>query len=146
MRLYHELAKYNIVYIDATGKIFSDKGLSDLGRLLYYAMVKRHPYPKYLPIPIVEYITSCHTTDSIRVMLRTLQEQEKHVFPNVSSYSTPALVMTDFCQAIINACIKEFTNGNLLEYLTQGFNITNGIANKDEKPIKFALRYGFLVD
>jgi hypothetical protein len=132
VRVYHELAKYDIVYIDATGKLFSAEGLRDRGRLLYYAMVVRHPYAKYPPIPIVEYITSCHTTDSIRVMLRTLKEKEKEVYPNVSCYPTPAVVMTDFSMAIINACIREFANENVEDYLTRGFNIINGHASRED--------------
>ena len=132
VRVYHQLAKYDTIYIDATGKLFSNEGLRDLGRLLYYAMVMRHPYPKYPPIPIVEYITSCHTADSISLMLRTLKEKEKEVFPNLSSYATPALVMTDCSMAIINACIRELTNETFEEYLTRGFNIINGSASKEE--------------
>jgi hypothetical protein len=132
VRVYHELAKYDIVYIDATGKLFSAEGLRDRGRLLYYAMVVRHPYAKYPPIPIVEYITSCHTTDSIRVMLRTLKEKEKEVYPNVSCYPTPAVVMTDFSMAIINACIRECANENVEDYLTRGFNIINGHASRED--------------
>ena len=132
VRLYHEIAKYDTVYIDATGKLFSDEGLRNRGRLLYYAMVIRHPYAKYPPIPIVEYITSCHTTDSIRVMFRTLKEKHKEVFPNLPSYPTPALVMTDFSMAIINACIREFTNENVEDYLTRGFKIVNGDASRED--------------
>ena len=76
-------------------------------------MVMPHLYPKYTPIPIVEYITSHHTTDLISLMLRTLKEKEKEVFPNLSSYATLALVVTDFSMAIIIACIREFTNETL---------------------------------
>ncbi|CAB3979111.1 kDa in NOF-FB transposable element [Paramuricea clavata] len=132
VRLYHELANYDTVYIDATGKLFSDEGLHERGRLLYYAMVMRHPYPKFPPIPIVEYITSVHTIDSIRLMLRTLKEKEKEVFPNLSLYTTPALVMADFNMAIINACVREFTGETVQEYLTRGYDIINGDARKED--------------
>ena len=132
VRLYHKLASYNTVYIDATGKLFSDEGLHERGRLLYYAMVMRHPYPKFPPIPIVEYITSIHTTDSIRLMLRILKEEEKEVFPNLSSHTTPVLVMADFSMAIINTCVREFTGETVQGYLTHGYDIINGDARKED--------------
>ena len=51
---------------------------------------------------------------------------------NVSCYPTPAVVMTDFSMAIIKACIREFTNENVEDYLTRGFNIINGDASRED--------------
>ena len=111
-------------------KLFKLPTILGMVYCIHYAMVVRHPYAKYPPVPIVEYIMSCHTTDSIRVMLRTLKEKE--VYPNVSCYPTPAVVMIDFSMAIIKACIREFTNENVEDYLTRGFNIINGDASRED--------------
>jgi hypothetical protein len=68
VRLYHELSARDILYIDATGNLFSRE--KPYNRLLYYAVVLRNPYTKNTPIPIVEYISSRHTADSIGLMIR----------------------------------------------------------------------------
>ena len=68
VRLYHELSARDILYIDATGNLFARE--KPYNRLLYYAVVLRNPYTKNTPIPIVEYISSRHTADSIGLMIR----------------------------------------------------------------------------
>ncbi len=54
------------------------------------------------------------------------------MFPNLSLYTTPALVMADFSMAIINACVREFTGETVQEYLTRGYDIINGDAHKED--------------
>ena len=75
VRLYHELSAKDIIYIDATGNFFATE--KSYMCLLYYAMVLQNPYPKNTPIPIVEYISSRHTADSIGLMIGKLKEKEK---------------------------------------------------------------------
>ena len=72
LRLYHELSRHDIVYIDATRNLFANE--KKYSRLLYYAMVLRNPFALNSPTPIVEYIASRHTADSIGLMIRTLKE------------------------------------------------------------------------
>ena len=78
MRLYHELSARDIIYIDATGKLFAKE--APYNRLLYYAMILRSLYPKNTPTPIVEYISSHHTAESIGLMICKLKEKEKENF------------------------------------------------------------------
>ena len=123
LRLYHELSRHDIVYIDATGNLFANE--KKYNRLLYYAMVLRNPFALNSPTPIVEYITSRHTADSIGLMIRTLKEQEREIF---AKGVIPALVMSDFSMAIINACLWEFNNESLEDYFGRGFRIVSGKA------------------
>ena len=97
VRLYHELSARDIIYIDATGNLFATE--KSYMRLLYYAMVLRNPYPQNTPIPIVEYISSRHTAESIGLMIRKLKEKEKDIFG--CRVVTPALIMSDFSMAIL---------------------------------------------
>ena len=127
LRLYHELSRHDIIYIDATGNLFANEKKHK--RLLYYAMVLRNPFAHNSPVPIVEYITSRHTTDSIGLMIRKLKEREKEVFKNAV---TPVLVISDFGMAIINACLREFNNKSLEEYFERGYRIVTGKAAQEE--------------
>ena len=127
VRIYHELSKQDIIYIDATGNLFSNE--KTYNRLLYYAIVIRNPYPQNSPIPVVEYISSQHTAQSIGLMIRKLKERERAIFPKGV---TPALVMSDFSMAIINASLREFNNESLGDYFERGFRIVTGKATKAE--------------
>ena len=128
VRLYHELSQHDIIYIDATGKLFANE--NPYNRLLYYAMVIRNPYPQNPPIPISEYISSRHTAESIGIMIRKLREKEKEIFG--SKQVTPALVMSDFGMAIILASLREFNNETSDEFLERTFKIVMGNATESE--------------
>lgn len=128
VRLYHELSQHDIIYIDATGKLFANE--NPYNRLLYYAMVIRNPYPQNPPIPISEYISSRHTAESIGIMIRKLREKEKEIFG--SKQVTPALVMSDFGMAIILASLREFNNETSDEFLERTFEIVMGNATESE--------------
>ena len=43
-------------------------------KMLYYALVTRHPFYGYPPLPVVEYITSDHTNDCIYLFLSQIQK------------------------------------------------------------------------
>ena len=98
-------------------------------RLFYYAMVLQNPYPQNTPIPIVEYISSCHTAESIRLMICKLKEKEKDIFG--CRVVTPALIMSDFSIAIIIASLREF-NKSPEEFMECGYRIITGVATENE--------------
>ena len=128
VRIFHELAKQDIIYIDATGKLFAD--LPNHPRLLYYAMVLRNLFNLNAPIPISELISSRHTADSIGLMIRKVKERENQVFK--SKNVLPALVMSDFSMAIIIACLREFNNETYEEFLERGYGIVTGTASESD--------------
>ena len=128
VRIFHELSKQDIIYIDATGKLFANE--HNYPRLLYYAMVLRNPYQLNAPVPISELISSRHTAESIGLMIRKLKEKEKDVFE--SKGAVPSLVMSDFSMAIIIACLKEFNNESYDEFLERGYRIVMGLASKSD--------------
>ena len=121
VRIFHDLSKHDIIYIDATGKLFADK-LNHL-RLFYYAMVLRDPYHLNAPIPISELISSRQTADSTGLMIRKLKERSKYLGLKVA---TPSLLMSDFSMAIIIACLREFNNKSYEEFLERGYRIVMG--------------------
>jgi flagellar biosynthesis regulator FlbT len=86
VRIFHELSKQDIIYIDATGKLFANE--QNYPSLLYYAMVLRNPYRLNAPIPISELISSRHNAESIGLMIRKLKEREKDVFKSKNVVSS----------------------------------------------------------
>ena len=63
IRWMHETAKRDYFFIDATRSLF--KRVTGYAKLLYYVLVVRHPFAKYITLPFAEYITNKHTADSI---------------------------------------------------------------------------------
>ena len=47
-RLYYNVAKCTVLYVDATGGLFQQ--IRDAGRVLYYAMVLGHPFNASAPV------------------------------------------------------------------------------------------------
>ena len=78
----------------ATGGLFANE--KHHSRLLFYAMILQNPFPKNAAVPIVEYISSRHTSESIALMFPKLTEREKDVFRS-------NIVSPDYGIAIINA-------------------------------------------
>ncbi|CAB3989112.1 Hypothetical predicted protein [Paramuricea clavata] len=103
VRIFHDLSKHDIIYIDATGKLFADE--LNHPRLLYFAMVLRNPYHLNAPIPISELISSRQTADSIGLMIRKLKEREREA---------------------------KFNNESYEEFLERGYRIDIGEANKSD--------------
>jgi hypothetical protein len=124
VRIFHNLSKHDIIYIDATGKLFADK--LNHTRLLYYAMVLQDPYHLNAPIPISELISSRQAADSTGLMIRKLKERSKYLGLKVG---TPSLLMSDFSMAIIIACLREFNNKSYEEFLERGYRIFMGEAS-----------------
>ena len=119
--LYHENVKNNIIYIDATGSV-TDK-IKRLNRILYYAVVIRHPYGKTPPLPICEFISSSHDQYAIGTFLRAIHEKE---FEKYKHTTNPRLILMDFSWAIILACVREFCGENIIDYVNRTKRIVEG--------------------
>jgi hypothetical protein len=66
VRLWHHLCAKDIAYLDATGTIVGDF----MGkRVLYYAIVVRHPKESNPPMPVAEMVTNDHNAPSIRAFI-----------------------------------------------------------------------------
>ena len=114
IRWMHETAKRDYFFIDATGSLF--KRVTGYAKLLYYALVVRHPFAKHIPLPIAEYITSKHTADSISFFLRTIRQLEKDIY-GVQAISSPTGVLCDFSFPFIMAILDTYNNQTLLTFL-----------------------------
>ena len=128
IRLYHGIAPRDIVYFDATGSVVQK--MSCYKRILYYALCVRHPFGKTPPLPVAEFISSSHSTESICRGLMLLREKEKQIYSGKFSY--PALVLVDNSLAMILACLQAFNNETLPKYVDRTFRIVRGKATEED--------------
>jgi hypothetical protein len=49
-------------------------------RVLYYAIVVRHPKERNPPMPVAEMITNDHSTPSIRIFIERFRRDESKIF------------------------------------------------------------------
>ena len=125
LKLYNFLCQKDIIYLDATGGII--KPYNNFNKILLYSLVMRHPYGSCHAIPAAEYISSSHSVSSIRMFLVKFRELEKIV---TGKNATPRLLMMDHSWALILACLREFCNESLEEYLNRTHRIMTGTATQ----------------
>eukprot|EP00794_Sanderia_malayensis_P018338 gene18338-20181_t len=125
IRLYHGVASQDILYFDATGSVAQK--LVSYKRILYYTLCMRHPFGKTPPLPIVEFLSSAHTTEAIGQCLLSLKEKEKEIFSN--RVTQPALVLVDNSLAMITACLIVFNNESMKTYIDRSLRIVQGKAS-----------------
>eukprot|EP00794_Sanderia_malayensis_P004195 gene4195-4754_t len=124
IRLYHGVASQDILYFDATGSVVQK--LVSYKRILYYTLCVRHPFGKTPPLPILEFLSSAHTTEAIGQCLLSLKEKEKEIFNN--RISQPALILVDNSLAMITACLIVFNNESMKTYIDRTLRIVQGKA------------------
>ena len=125
--LYHEHIKNDVLYIDATGSVTNQ--IKWLSKVLYYVAVIRHPYGKTPPLPIADYVTNKHDQFSIGDFLKMIHEREYRKYGETTN---PRMVMTDFSWAIILACLKQFCNESITDYLDRSYRLITGIATQND--------------
>ena len=128
VRLFHVLARRDIIYLDATGNIV--ERIKPFKRIYYYALTVRHPFGLSPPLPVAEYITSSHTTDSLRHFLLTFREKENIVCQG--NPSRPKLLVCDLSIPLYASALLEFNRETVSQYLRRTFHIVTGRANTDE--------------
>ena len=116
VRLSHELAGKDVSYIDATGTIVRNHNDK---RVLYYAVVLRHPVQGNPPLPVAEMVTNDHTAPNIRTFLERFKRNEAKIFNG--RQAMPRQVNTDYSKAIILAVLREFNNESLEAFLARAF-------------------------
>ena len=128
VRLFHVLAPRDIIYLDATGNIV--ERIKPFKRIYYYALTVRHLFGLSPPLPVAEYITSSHTTDSLRHFLLTFREKENTVCKG--NPSRPKLLVCDLSIPLYASALLEFNKETVSQYLRRTFHIVTGRANADE--------------
>lgn len=127
VRLWHHLCAKDIAYLDATGTIVRDF----MGkRVLYYAIVVRHPKESNPPMPVAEMITNDHSAQSIRTFIERFRRDEGVIFKGKPQI--PRQMNTDYSKAIILAALREFNGESLEQFLIRVFRIlTKKASNED---------------
>ena len=128
IRLFHVLSTRDILYLDATGNII--ERIKPYKQIYYYALTVRHSFGLASPIPVAEYITSSHTTESLRHFFLTVREKEGIVFQGC--LSKPKLLICDLSIPLYESALLEFNKETINEYLNRTFKIINGTAEDEE--------------
>ena len=127
IRLFHDLCSKDILYLDATGGLVTK--VPQFEKIFLYSLAMRHPFGKTFPLPTGMYITSVHTTESVRFFLMTIREQEKNLYGNNTQ---PRLIISDNSKVLQNACLREFNGESRLEYHQRTYRIVTGNATEKD--------------
>ena len=114
LRWFQEIFFRDWIFIDATG--FRSLNVPGYKKLLYYALVTRHPFDSYPPLPVAEYITTDQTNDFIYLFLSQIQKNLLSLL-NLLSNMKPTIIMTGFSLAITSGVLKEYNRQNIKECL-----------------------------
>ena len=131
VRLYHTVAPYCTLQVDATGSIIASmpwlkNADNKPKRILLYALTVKSPTEEAPSIAIVEHVTSNHNVFSIRNLFCKLRDIEYQIYQqNVF----PKLVIPDNSKTIIQAVLNELNRETLEEYLKRIY----GIIFEDQK-------------
>ena len=77
VRIYHNFAKEQVLYLDATGTVISLKGTDyESSTSLYYALVVGHPKKIHPPVAVAELISAEHSVMAISHFLEDFCQHE----------------------------------------------------------------------
>ena len=120
VRLWHERCANDVSYLDATGTIIANHNGK---RVLYYALVVRHPCEGSPAVPVAEMITSDHRACNIRTFLDSFRQAESKIFGG--RVTSPRQLNADYSRAILLAVLREFNNESLCDFFQRAFRILN---------------------
>ena len=120
VRVWHGRCKEDVSYLDATGTLVANHGGK---RVLYYALVIRHPAKGEPTFPVAEMVTSDQCAGNIRAYIERFRRDESRLYNG--HISSPRQVNTDYSRAILLAVLKEFNNETIIDFLARAFRITN---------------------
>ena len=125
IRLFHDLCKKDIVYLDATGNIITE--IKPYKTVYMYAIGLRHPFGDTFPLPTGMYITNDHGAESVRYFLMKLREAEKLLYGG--NAAQPKIIISDNSKVLQNACLMEFNGETRLMYNNRTHRIVTGVAS-----------------
>jgi len=118
-RLYHQVAKQDIVYIDAAGSVV----LGD--RKCYaYEIVIRHRKPGNHPLAVANYFATSNNIPSISYFINLFCHAETVLYR--SKWTLPKLVICDGSIALIQSIVPSFFKETFKSYLDRCFIIASG--------------------
>ena len=118
VRIYHSLARTDIVYVDATGSVL-------LGDKSWYAhkIVIRHPNQGNPPLAVALYFATSYNIPFISYFLQSFCHAESTFY---RKRSLPKLVMCDACTALMNAIVLLMFKETFKNYLHRFWLIASG--------------------
>ena len=129
IRLFHDLCRKDIVYLDATGGVV--RKIANFEKVFLYSLAVRHPFGETFPLPTGMYITSSHTVESVRYFILKFRESEKLLY-GAGNLSQPRIIVTDNSTVLQNACLQEFNGESRTDYYNRTYRIVHGTAsNRD---------------
>ena len=114
VRLYHQLACCNALFLDATGSVV--RKIPNCKRILYYEISIRNPSGTGCSIPVAAMLSSDHTISTISNFVQTFRDAEKRIF-GFRSYVIPVIVKIDFSMALISSVLMVYNRQDMHEYL-----------------------------
>ena len=123
LRLYTELCKKDIIYLDATGSII--KRSSNKKDFQLYTLLVRNPYKGSSSLPVATYLTNQHDASSIARFLQLFLLECKKLF---KTKRTPLLLMVDGSFAIWNAVLREMCGETRTDYYKRCWRVATGSA------------------
>ena len=132
VRLYHEVAKTNSIFCDATGTIVSvsnDKQMKAV--TYYYSLVMKHPVRGKPPIAVAELISTDHTVLTVSYFLNCFRRAEGLIFGN-SNLTTPKQLIIDRSIVLLLSFLQSFNMETLHEYLQRTFRICSGAGGEKD--------------
>ena len=119
IRIY-QIDPRDILYIDCSGYLVSQ--IHNISRIFNYCIAIHHQISKALALPVFKCVASTHNTESFRSMLVHIKSKENFIFGN---HAKPKLIVCDFSEVLINACLFEFNGETSTEYLDRIYKKRN---------------------
>ena len=136
VRLYHEVAKRNPIFCDATGTIVSVR--NEAGNKLvtyYYSLVIKHPIRGKPPIAVAELISTDHTVLTVCYFINCFRRAEGLIF-GFNNLISPKHIVIDRSMVLLLSFLQAFNMETLHEYLQRTFRVCSGAgSDKDIKKI-----------
>ena len=129
IRIWHDMAKHDIVYWDATGTVISPR--RDDSKFFYYELACRNPRQGECIIPVSSMISAIHSTSVIRFWLSEFRRSEKKIFGHANAV-VPHQIISDRSMAFLQAGLSEFNNEDMNAFRSRAWRIINGIAQEKD--------------
>ena len=127
LRIYHQLSPLLTVHCDATGTIVQTK---EFGKILYYALVLRHPEEKS-PVAVAEFITASQSVLAFSYFLESFRRAEAIMY-GYGNLSVPFEVLIDRSIVLLISFLKVFNNESLSSYLHRCFRLVMNCSNPED--------------
>ena len=123
VRIYHNYAKEQVLYLDATGTVISFKGTDyESSTSLYYALVVGHPKKGHPPV--AELISTEHSVMAISHFLEDFRRHEALLYGH-QNIVVPKCIIIDRSLVLLLSFLRVFNLETLSDYLHRCFCVAN---------------------